>query len=161
MLPNKGKRERYAFFSEKTKRYYAEWMAERKPRNANEDNLLLNTRGLRSTGTSLGREFARVLCKTYNGKPRNEEGWDEWSTHALRHTMASNLASAGADAATVMAAGGWKTYEAMCGYARVDAEVARRGYEDAMKRVHEKKQQARRKKPLSLPDFLDRNRKKA
>jgi len=65
--------------------------------------------------------------------------------------MASNLVSAGADAATVMAAGGWKTYEAMCGYARVDSEVARRGYEDAMKRIKEAKYQAPRKKALPSP----------
>jgi integrase/recombinase XerC len=30
-LPNKGNRERWAFFSERTKRYYIEWMAERNP----------------------------------------------------------------------------------------------------------------------------------
>jgi integrase/recombinase XerC len=158
-LPNKGKRERYAFFSEKTKRYYAEWMKERKPRENNEDHLLHNTRGQRCTVHSLGQEFSRVLCKTFHGKARNEEGWDKWSTHRLRHTMASHLVSAGANAATVMEAGGWKTYEAMCGYARVDSEVARRGYEEAMKRVQEKKHEAPRKKPLSLSEFLERKRK--
>jgi integrase/recombinase XerC len=159
-LPTKGKRERYAFFSDKTKRYYSEWMAERDPR-AKHDRMLHNTRLDPCTVSTLGHEFSRVLCKTYLGKQRNEEGWDTWSTHALRHTMASNLVSAGADAATVMAAGGWKTYEAMCGYARVDDEVARRGYEDAMKRVHQQKQQAPRKKALSLTEFLDLKRKKA
>lgn len=129
VLPNKGKRERYAFFSEKTKRYYAEWMAERDAR-CKHDRLLHNTRLDPCTTQTLGAEFKRALSKTYLRKPRNERGWDKWSTHRLRHTMASNLATAGADAATVMAAGGWKTYEAMCGYTRVDAEVAHRGYEE-------------------------------
>jgi integrase/recombinase XerC len=160
-LPNKGKRERYGFFSGKVKQYYVEWMAERNPRNSNDDRLLHNTRGLPCKVQALGKEFSRVLCKTSEGKQRNEEGWDKWSTHALRHTMASNLVSAGADAATVMAAGGWKTYEAMCNYARVDAEVASRGYEEAMKRVQEKKHQVPRKKPLSVSEFLERKHKKA
>jgi integrase/recombinase XerC len=159
-LPNKGKQERYAFFSEKTKLYYDEWMAERDLRSKH-DRILHNVRLDPCTVQSLGKEFSRVLCKTYLGKPRNEEGWEKWSTHALRHTMASNLVSAGADAATVMAAGGWKTYEAVCGYAHVDGEVARRGYEEAMKRVHQQKQQAPRKKALSLTDFLELKRKRS
>ncbi len=159
-LPNKGKSERYAFFSAKTKQYFAEWTAERDTR-CKHDSLLHNTRLNPCTTHSLGAEFKRTLSKTYLGKVRNEEGWDKWSTHALRHTMASNLATAGADANVVMAAGGWRTYEAMCGYTRVDSEVARRGYEEAMKRARETRQQAPRKKPLSFDEFLDRMRKTA
>lgn len=160
VLPNKANRERHAFFSEQTKQYYAEWLAERNP-NCKHDRLLHNTRLDPCTTATLGQEFKRVLCKTYVGKTRNEVGWEKWSTHALRHTMASNLVSAGADAATVMAAGGWRTYEAMCGYARVDAEVARRGYEEAMKRVQQQKRLTPRKKALSLSEFLELKRKKA
>ena len=75
--------------------------------------------------------------------------------------MASNLVSAGADAATVMAAGGWRTYEAMCGYAKVDEDVARRGYDEATKRARDLKATAPRKKTLSVNEFLDRKRKTA
>jgi integrase/recombinase XerC len=160
-LPTKGKRERYAFFSELTKLYYGEWMAERKPQDPDDNHLLHNTRGLPCTVQSLGHEFSRVPCKTFHGKQVNADGFEKWSTHALRHTMASNLVSAGADAATVMAAGGWRTYEAMCGYARVDAEVAHRGYEEAMKRARDKKHQNPRKRSLSLSEFLELKRKVA
>lgn len=159
-LPNKGNTERFGFFSEKTKRYFDEWMAERDSR-CTHDRVLHNTRLDPCTVQTLGKEFSRVLCKTHLGKQLHDEGWDKWSTHALRHTMASNLVSAGADAATVMAAGGWKTYEAMCGYSRVDSEVARRGYEEAMRRIEHQKHEAPRKKALSLADFLELKRKKA
>lgn len=158
-LPNKGNRERYAFFSEKTARHHAEWMAERKP-DVGHDFLLHSHLGRPFNSHSLGQAFSRVLCKTHRGKARNEEGLDKWSTHALRHTMASNLVSAGADAATVMAAGGWKTYEAMCQYARVDEDVARKGYDEAMKKMQEKKTATPRKKTLSLAEFLELKGKK-
>jgi integrase len=159
-LPNKGNRERYAFFSEKTKRYYDEWMAERDQHCSN-DHLLHNSRGGPCRVQILGNEFSRTLCKTHHGKKLHETGWEKWSTHRFRHTMASRLVSAGADAATVMAAGGWKTYEAMCGYARVDEDVARRGYEDAMQRARQQQEQVPRKKALSLSEFLELKHKKA
>jgi integrase/recombinase XerC len=159
-LPNKGNAERYAFLSDKTKQYYEEWMKERDPR-CTHSHVLHNTRGDSCQVHALGQEFARTLCKTFNGQKIHEIGWDKWSTHALRHTMASNLVSAGADAATVMAAGGWKTYQAMCGYARVETEVARRGYEAAMKRAREERTMTPRKKTLTLSEYLDRTRKNA
>jgi len=133
-LPNKTNRERWAFFDEKTKRYYTEWMAERDP-GCGHDYLLHNTRTRRPmTVGSLTAEFNRTLCKVASRRRiRNQTGFDRWSTHRLRHTMASNLVSAGADVATVMEAGGWRSYEAMAGYARVDLDVARRGYDEAMR----------------------------
>ncbi|QNI30854.1 tyrosine-type recombinase/integrase [Alloacidobacterium dinghuense] len=158
-LPNKGNRERFAFFSEKTERYYAEWMAERDPR-CKHDHLLHNTRLNPCLGAALAAEFSRVLCKTHLGRKLNEEGFDQWSTHALRHTMASNLAAAGADAMTVMQSGGWQTYEAMCGYTEIDTEMARRGYDEAMKHAAQQKQ-APRKKAISLAEFIEREQKKA
>ena len=159
-LPNKGNRERMAFVSEQTVRYYDDWLRERDP-NCGHDYLLHNTRGDQSQVQSLGHEFSRVLCKTFQGRVLNKTGWNSWSTHRLRHTMASNLVSAGADAATVMAAGGWRTYEAMCGYAKVDEDVARRGYDEATKRARDLKATAPRKKTLSVNEFLDRKRKTA
>jgi site-specific recombinase XerD len=156
-LPNKTNCERWAFFSERTKRYYIEWMAERNPA-CGHDYVLHNTLGDPSTALSLAAEFKRTLCKVAIGKRVNEAGFDKWSTHRLRHTMASRLVSAGADVATVMAAGGWKSYDAMAGYARVDPNVARRGYDEAMRYAQVQKESAARKKVLSPSDLLERRR---
>jgi integrase/recombinase XerC len=110
---------------------------------------------------SLRTEFNRTLCKTYEGKRVNETGFDTWSTHRLRHTMASKLASAGADAATVMAAGGWKNCNVMSGYARVDANTVRHGYDKAMRQAQDQKEFARCKKVLSPADLLARQQMRA
>jgi integrase/recombinase XerC len=156
-LPNKTNCERWALFSDKTKRYHIEWMAERDP-GCSHDYLLHNSLGHPMTVGSLTAEFNRTLCKLARGRACNETGFDKWSTHRLRHTMASKLVSAGADVATVMAAGGWKSYDAMAGYARVDPNVARRGYDEAMRFAQVQKESAARKKVLSPSDLLERRR---
>jgi integrase/recombinase XerC len=157
-LPNKTNCERYAPFAEKTKRYFIEWMTERDSKCVH-DYLLHNTRGKPLNAHALHLEFRRALCKTYKGKTTlNETGFDKWSTHRLRHTMASNLVSAGADAATVMSVGGWKSYEAMAGYVRVDAELARRGYDEAMRRAKETKHHSPTRKSLTPSELLQRRR---
>jgi integrase/recombinase XerC len=159
-LPNKGMEERYAYFSDKTIRDYKEWMAERDP--LCEHNLILHSKRLHPCNPhQLSREFSGVLCKEYAGKKRNDDGFEKWSTHRLRHTMASNLVKAGADAATVMASGGWKSFEAMCGYAEADEELGRQGYQKAMKKSREQLRAAPRRKPLTLAELLERQRKKA
>ena len=159
-LPTKGSVERWAFFSEKTLRYYDEWMKERDP-ECGHDRLLYNSKRDPFTTASLGAAFKRVLCKTYRGRKVNDTGLDSWSTHRLRHTMATNLGRAGADVATVMAAGGWKTCESMFHYVRVDQEQARRGYVEAMKVSRERKKSVAQKKALSLEELLDRFKKTA
>jgi integrase len=159
-LPTKGSEERWAFFSEKTLRYYDEWMKERDP-ECGHDRLLYNSKCAPFTTSSLGAAFTRVLCKTYRGRKVNDTGLDNWSTHRLRHTMATNLGRAGADVATVMAAGGWKTCESMFHYVRVDQEQARQGYVEAMKVSRERKKSVSQKKALSLEDLLDRFKKTA
>lgn len=157
-LPNKGGEERWMPYSDKTKKYLKEWLTERDP-DCGHNLLLHNTRGNPCRPGPLGQEFNRVMCKSVRGRQYHETGFGSWSTHALRHTMASNLVSAGADAATVMAVGGWRTYEAMCGYARVDTDLARRGYDAAMKLAREQKQSAPRKRSLSLAEFQELRRK--
>ena len=152
-LPTKNKRERPAFFSELTMKYAPEWMADRDS-SCGHDFLFHNTLGLPLSDGSLRREFKRTLCKVYEGKFLHESGFDRWSIHRLRHTMASNLVSAGADAATVMAAGGWVTHSSMMGYARVDQNVARRGYDEAMSRVQEQKLSEDREEILTPAEFL-------
>jgi len=74
--------------------------------------------------------------------------------------MATNLISAGADAATVMGAGGWSSPEAMAGYARVDADLARRGYDEAMRHAKEQRQAAPQRRTLTPAEFLQRKRLK-
>jgi integrase/recombinase XerC len=154
-LPNKGKKERWANFSDLTVKYYAEWMAVRDP-DCGHDQLLHNTRGNPCTHQALRKEFNRTLCKsTPRRKKTHTTGVDKWSMHQLRHTMASTLASAGADANVIMAQGGWASLEAMSGYTRVDDDLAKRGYEQAMRLSKEKKMSKPTKKSLSLAEYLD------
>lgn len=157
--PNKTMEERWAFFSEKTLKYYEEWMQERDA-CCGHDFLLHNTRGNPCLVSALGPEFRRTLCKEFRGKKIHETGFDHWSTHRFRHTMATHLADGGADARVVMASGGWKTFEAMGGYTRVNPDVARRGYDEAMKRSREKKA-TRQRKPISLDELRDHFKKSA
>jgi integrase/recombinase XerC len=150
-LPNKAMRERFSFFGEKTIRYYKEWMAERK--DCEHDHVLHNKWRRPTTADSLREEFIRILCK----QPGDErEGFDRWSTHRLRHTFASRLLSGGADASTIMTAGGWKSFGAMAGYARPDESQARRGYDRAMQTSHEMRKAPSSDHPLSLAEFLER-----
>jgi site-specific recombinase XerD len=128
-------------------------MLERDP-SCGHDYLLYNTWKNPFRVESLADQFKRVLCKTLYGKVTNEIGFDNWSTHRLRHTMATNLVTAGADAATVMAAGGWASLGAMAKYARVDPEVARRGYDEAMTRASVQKRLAPTKKTITPSDLL-------
>jgi integrase len=152
-LPNKGSRERYAFFHEKTAKYLKEWLAVRDP-SCGHDLLLHNTHGGPSKVQSLHDAMCTVLLKQPpRRKDVHEEGMESWSTHRLRHTMASRLTSNGADAATVMAAGGWVTAQAMAGYARVNDTAARRGYDQAMERVLSAKAPALRS--LSFSEYIE------
>lgn len=132
--PNKSNRERIAFFSEKTKCFYEEWMKVRRS-NVAHDNVLHGEQGRPYASQGLRREFNLALCRTYHGEPVNDTGFDSWSFHRLRHTMASRLASVGADAATVMTSGGWTTYKAMEGYTQVADEATRNEYREAMRRT--------------------------
>jgi integrase/recombinase XerC len=155
-LPNKTNTERYAFFDEKTKRYYHEWMAERKA-DCDHDLVLHNRDGHPLQVDSLITAFRHAMCKVGpRGKATSDIGFDNWSTHRLRHTMASNLVSAGADLATVMAAGGWRSYAAMCGYARVDQEVAKRGYYAAMEAAKEASTLALSNRTLTPAEVLEK-----
>jgi len=153
-LPNKGSQERWAFFSDKTARYYKDWLRERDP-TCGHDHLLHNSLGRKCERRWLAGDLKRVMCKKYRGKTVHQTGFDKWSIHRLRHTMASRLVAAGADAATVMAAGGWRTYETMAGYARVDPQQSQRGYDEAIRKSRfDKTTENKTTKVLSLPEVL-------
>lgn len=157
-LPNKTNCERYALFGNKTKQCFEAWMKERDP-GCGHDVLLYNTLLKPCSEQMLTAEMNRTLCKTHRGKQVNKTGFDRWNMHRLRHTMASNLVSGGADMKTVMANGGWKSYDAACGYAATNLHVARRGYYDAMRRVQEKKQSSQTTRTLTPEELLARKAK--
>jgi len=154
--PNKSNRERIAFFSEKTKLFYAEWMKERRS-DVEHDYVLHSKMGKGCITKGLRGEFNSVLCKTCRGRKVNDTGFDKWSFHRLRHTMATRLASVGADAATVMVAGGWTTYKAMEGYTQVSPETNQSEYQDAMRRAEEEKRFVPVTRTLSPMQLLTRN----
>jgi site-specific recombinase XerD len=159
-LPNKSNVERWAFFGDRTKQYYLELLAERTP-DCPHDNLLLNDWGLPCKIPSLRYLFQKVLCKNHQGKIVNAVGFERWSTHRLRHNMATSLVRGGADIHTVMAAGGWASAEAMSMYVLVDIEAARRGYDEAHSRLAKAQQSAPTTTVLSPAEFLARRHAKA
>jgi integrase/recombinase XerC len=158
--PNKSNRGRTAFFSEKTKFFYEEWMKHRR-QDVEHDYVLHGEQGKPSYSRGLRREFNLVLCMTYHGEPANDTGFDRWSFHRLRHTMASRFASVGADAATVMATGGWTTFKAMEGYAQLAGETTRNEYQAAMCRMEEEKLFEPSTRTLSPEELLTRGAKAA
>jgi integrase/recombinase XerC len=159
-LPNKTSTERTARFGEKAKVMISAWLRDRDP-NCGHDHLLHNTQNNPCNGIQMHLEFVKVLCKTWLGQKLHDEGLESWSIHKLRHTMATRLAAGGADASTIMGAGGWKTYTAMAGYTAVDPEDSRRGYEEAMRRAAESLQSTPQTVALSLEQYLERTHKAA
>jgi integrase/recombinase XerC len=159
-LPNKTMTERYAFFGEKAKGLITAWMQDRDP-NCDHDFLFHNKEGNPCKGLQMHLEFMHVLCKAERGKKLHDEGLDSWSIHRMRHTMASRLAHAGADYSTIMGAGGWTTLPAMAGYAAVDPEDSRRGYQEAMDRFHEAAKLPPQTITLTLEQYLERAGKTA
>jgi integrase len=139
-LPNKTMTERWVPFHDKSQSLLKLWLTER-DKNLGHDHLLHTRAGKPYKNDSLHYEIANAVCKTVVHRKKNEEGFDTWSTHRLRHTMATRLVRNGANAATVMAIGGWVTAQAMTGYAEVEDEVAFRGYSEAMRRVDESAKQ--------------------
>jgi integrase/recombinase XerC len=77
------------------------------------DRLFHNSIGGQPLPDTMHRDLCRTFCKMYAGKVIHDEGLEEWSTHRLRHTMASNLALGGTSVSTIMGAGGWKSVSSM------------------------------------------------
>jgi integrase/recombinase XerC len=153
-LPNKTNTERYAHFGPKTARCLAAWLAERDP-SYGTDSLLYNyaksTKPL--TPSSLALAFNKVLRRNYEGRS-HERGFEKWSTHRLRHTMGTNLAAGGADAAVIMGAGGWVDPDTMAGYVKVNQEQAKRGYEEAMRCAEQRQSEAPKTRVLTPKEVL-------
>ena len=152
-LPNKTDCERWAPFSDKTARCIAEWMTER-DEECGHDFLFHNSLGGSLLPDTMHAEFCRPLCTTLDGKTLHSEGLDEWSTHRLRHNMASNLAAGGASISTIMGAGGWKSVSSMMIYTKNNEAKARRGYDEAMRRVNEQANALTATRILNSDEFL-------
>jgi integrase/recombinase XerC len=152
-LPNKTDTERRAKFTDRAAQYITAWLEERNG-SCGHDHLFYNTLGDPLRPETLHAEFCRTMCKVYGGTLIHEDGLDRWSTHRLRHTMASNLVSGGASVAVVMEAGGWKSPASMLGYTQIDAELARRGYNEAMARAYEREKTRAVHETLSPEAFL-------
>jgi integrase len=155
-LPTKSKKLRWVPYGDKTRECLEAWLKERDP-HCGHDHLLSGKFGQPSTAQSIRNEFNSLLTKrgsTYcSGNKTNPDGFDKWSTHALRHTMFSNLANGGANAATGLQFGGWGSTKAMGVYIKVDDSVVQRGYEAAMKQSKEERAQKKPVQRVSLADL--------
>jgi len=159
-LPNKTNRERLVNCLDKTRRYYIEWMAERNA-DCGHDFLFHNTLGNPLKQATLADEFNRVLLKSHEDRSVNEIGFDQWSTHRLRHTMATQLIQGGADLQTVMAQGGWISADSTTGYAQVDEDQVRRGYIEAMRSASDQKNASPSIRILSATELLQMRKVRA
>ena len=149
-LPNKGNTERWVFFSDKTVNYLKEWLAER-DQKCWHNYLFYNHFKRPPTDTSLRAALNKTLIKKHVS---DADGFDSWSTHRLRHSMASNLALAGADVNVIMKQGGWRTLDAMQIYTKPNEDLARSGYDAAMRLAKELKKAPQSKRSLDLSEVL-------
>ena len=99
-----------------------------------------------------------ILVKDVYGKHVNEAGFDDFSMHRLRHTMASNLLAGGADANVIMAQGGWSTHGAMGFYAKPDEAAALTNYDAAMRRHLEGKGKKPKSQTMDFAEYLKHTR---
>jgi integrase/recombinase XerC len=133
-LPNKSNKERYSLFGTRTAGYFRRVLSVR-PNNLKHDHLLWNAVAAPMQISSLRRSLRLALCKTYQGKVANEVGFDRWSTHRLRHNMATSMRRGGADVAALMAIGGWQSMDAAGAYIEITGDDSKREYEAAMERA--------------------------
>ena len=110
-------------YFEKTHAYLQIWLAERDA-SVGHDHLLHLPNGRPYNRGTLHNAIAKVICKTVGGRKVNEGGLDRWSFHRLRCTLATRLVWYGADAATVMSIGGWKSTKAMDALVKVEYKTS-------------------------------------
>ncbi len=133
-LPNKSNKERYSLFGARTAEYFRRVHSAR-PENASHDHLLWDCLCGPMRIASLRRALRLALCKTYLNRAVNEVGFDRWSTHRLRHNMATSMRRGGATVATLMSVGGWQSMDAAGSYIEVTNDEHQREYEAAMERA--------------------------
>lgn len=142
-LPTKNKTPRKPFYHENVKKYLAEWMKHRDP-YCGHDHLLHNdhARPIKDSG------YIQTTIKD----TLVMHGITEFSFHRLRHTWATRLAANGADLATVMELGGWRTWDGMKRYLQLSQKRMEERYFDAMEKAKSDRELAD-EKVVSLYDF--------
>ncbi len=151
-LPTKGKKERFAWFSDDTLRFYREWMKVR-PKNCDHDFLLTNRKGGQLLYSTLRREYLKAL--TPGGTIGSQGNYKQSAKqHRLRHTFATNLLRNGVDLLIVKVLGGWDSFSAMEGYLGFVERDIDRGYHRAMKRARERHMAPSVKTTISLQQAL-------
>lgn len=133
-LPNKSSKERYSLFGARTTAYCRQLLDDR-PQNLSHDHLLWNNVNAPMQIDSLRRFLRLALCKKYKGKVLKEAGFERWSTHRLRHNMATSMRRGGADMAALLAIGGWQSMDAAGSYIEVNGDDSKREYAAAMDRA--------------------------
>jgi integrase len=100
------------------------------------------------------------LCTPFYGyrlserrKSTYKQVFPRFSFHRLRHYMTTTLANNNVDAATLMALGGWSSFETMQQYAKVFPETLERSYCQAMERAREA-QAAGTTKIMSIEEYF-------
>lgn len=152
-LPNKTMQERWVPYHEKTRRYLEDWLKERDS-SCTHDFLFHNIRGGPMTHTSLWRHL-RVIFDGYITKLRKtyDEVFVGFKYHRLRHSTASRLANYGIDAATLMAVDGWRSWDTMYGYVKIQPETVQVSYQDARKEIRKASREESNPRVLSLEEF--------
>ena len=103
---------------------------------------------------TIQNEFRRVLCKTCHGRVVNDTGLASFSIHRLRHTLASNLASNGADTNTIMTCLGWVSAASIEGYTKLDENAKIQGFIAATAKVEQQLADGSGKRVLTPEEFL-------
>jgi integrase len=104
--------------------------------------------------STINEEFRRVLCKSLRGRVLNDIGLESFSVHWLRHTLASNLSSNGADANTTMTCLGWVSLASVDGYTKLDENSKIAGFIDATNKVEQQAADGFGKRVLTSEEFL-------
>ena len=160
-LPNKTMEERWVPYHEKTRRYLEEWLKERDS-SCTHDFLFHNKLGDPMTAPTLRRHL-RVILDGYETQLRGtyDEVFDDFHYHRLRHSMASRLANHGVDTATLMAVGGWRSWDTMHGYVKVQPETVQASYQEAMEEIRKTPREKGNPRVLSLEEFGQKRKEDA
>jgi len=145
--------ERWVPYHEKTRRYLEEWLRER-DNSCGHDYLFHNSLGDPMKPSTLWWHL-RVIFDGFRTKKaaKYDEVFKGFKYHRLRHSMTSRLANHGVDVATLMALGGWRSWDGMQSYVKVEPETVQASYEEAMKEIRERAREDRVSRVFSLEEF--------
>ena len=146
---SKNGTQRYTHFGDKTFQYLQQWLQERDLHCGHD--FVFYTGSLRPV-TSSGH--LQTLIKTaIKLSPEFPNGFMGFSSHACRHTWATNLANGGMDPISIMALGGWKSWSSMQIYIKTSQDRVESQYQEAVQRAAEERLLPR-ETVVSLADLL-------